>query len=226
MDADLGEDLGNSLLQSTSLTSLSLAFNCGNLKEGWECKLGDCLTKMRSLTTLRLELNEYSEENQEDCLSPILSLDDGEENQENRLTPTILSNVLAAIKSLSTLSVANIHSVSMASFWNEVVGDCLRECTSLKKLSLTFDLKDFSFCSFCSLDGGLATTASLNSLSVAIFVNSNDNFFLKLFTSLNHGLSLNASVNILTVTLTVDDIFTMWTKFRRFSEKDFQRTSQ
>ena len=221
VDADLGEDLGNSLLQSTSLTSLTLAFNFSNMKEGWECKLGNCLTKMRSLTTVSLELNEYSEENQEDCLSPILSLDDGEENQENRLTPTILSNVLAAIKSLSTLSVANIHSVSMASFWNEVVGDCLRECTSLKKLSLTFDLKDFSFCSFCSLDGGLATTASLNSLSVAIFVNSNDNFFSKLFTSLNHGLSLNASINILTVTLTVDDIFTMLDEVLSIFRKGF-----
>ena len=208
VDADLGEDLGNSLLQSTSLTSLCLTFNCGNLKEGWECKLGERLTKMRSLTTLSLELNEYSEEDQEDCLSRILSLDDGEENQENCLTPTILSNVLVAIKSLSTLSIANIHSVSMALFWNEVVDDCLRECTSLKKLSLTFDLRDFSFCRFCSLDG-LATTASLNSLSLAIFVNRNRNFFSNLFTSLNHGFSLNASVNILTVTVTVDDIFTM-----------------
>ena len=208
VDADLGEDLGNSLLQSTSLTSLSLTFNCGNLKEGWECKLGERLTKMRSLTTLSLELNEYSEEDQEDCLSPTLSLDDGEENQENCLTPTILSNVLAAIKSLSTLSIANIHSVRMALFWNEVVGDCLRECTSLEKLSLTFDLRDLSFCGFCSLDG-LATTASLNSLSLAIFVNSNREFFSNLFTSLNHGFSLNASVNKLTVTVTVDDIFTM-----------------
>ena len=135
VDADLGEDLGKSLLQSTFLTSLSLTFNCGNLKEGWECKLGERLTKMRSLTTVSLELNEYSEENQEDCLSPTLSLDDGEDNQENCLTPSILSNVLAAIKSLSTLSVANIHGVSMASFWTEVVCDCLRECTSLKSLA-------------------------------------------------------------------------------------------
>ena len=213
VDADLGEDLGNSLLQSTSLTSLSLTFNCSNLKEGWECKLVERLTKMRSLTTLSLELNEYSEENQEDCLSPTLSLNDGVENQENCLTPTILSNVLAAIKSLSTLSVTNIHSVSMASFWNKVVGDCLRECTSLKKLSLTFDLKDFSFCGFCSLDDGLATTASLNSLSLAIFVNSNDKFFLNLFTSLNHGFSLNSSVNILTVTATVGDIPFVLEKF-------------
>ena len=135
VDADLGEDLGNSLLQSTSLTSLSLTFNCGNLKEGWECKLGERLTKMRSLTTVSLELYEYNEENQEDCWSPTLSLDDGEDNQENCLTPSILSNVLAAIKSLSTLSVANIHGVSMASFWTEVVCDCLRECTSLKSLA-------------------------------------------------------------------------------------------
>ena len=123
VDADLGEDLGKSLLQSTFLTSLSLTFNCGNLKEGWKCKLGERLTKMRSLTTVSLELYEYNEENQEDCWSPTLSLDDGEDNQENCLTPSILSNVLAAIKSLSTLSVANIHGVSMASFWTEVVCD-------------------------------------------------------------------------------------------------------
>ncbi|CAH3189371.1 unnamed protein product, partial [Porites lobata] len=132
VDADLGENLGESLLQSTSLTSLSLAFNCSNIREGWECKLGERLIKMASLTTLSLEINGDGE--WKDSLSPTLSsLDYVEENQENCLSPTKLSNVLAAIKSLSSLSVA-IHSESMGSFWDKVVGDCLIKCTSLEKL--------------------------------------------------------------------------------------------
>ena len=205
VDADLGQNLGESLLQSTSLTSLSLAFNFSNMKEGWECKLGERLIKMASLTTLSLKINGDGKWNQKDWLSPTLSsLDDGEENQENCLSPTKLSNVLAAIKSLSSLSVA-IHGDSMCSFWDEVLRDCLMECTSLKKLNLTFNggKSDFSsvFSGFCV---GLWTTSSLNTLCVAIFINDlTYNDFSSMLDSLNQGLSLNSSVTTLTLTVSV-----------------------
>ena len=214
VDADLGENLGNSLLQSSSLTSLSLTFNFSNMKEGWECKLGERLIKMASLTTLSLKINGEDEWNQKDCLSPTLSsLDYVKENQENCLSPTKLSNVLAAIKSLSSLSVA-IHSESMCSFWDKVVGDCLIKCTSLKKLSLTLNggKSDF-YCVFNGLYVGLVTTSSLNTLCVAIFINDpTDKCFSGLFFGLDQGLPLNSSITTLTLTVTVaadetDDIF-------------------
>ncbi|CAH3021372.1 unnamed protein product, partial [Porites evermanni] len=205
VDADLGENLGNSLLQSSSLTSLSLTFNFSNMKEGWECKLGERLIKMASLTTLSLEINGEDEWNQKDWLSPTLSsLDYVEENQENCLNPTKLSNVLVAIKSLSTLSVA-IHSDSMCSFWDKVVGDCLIKCTSLKKLSLTFNMgkADIYDC-LSDLSYGLMSTRSLNTLCVAIFINDlNDTGFSSALNSLTRGLSLNSSVTTVTLTITV-----------------------
>ena len=194
VDADLGEDLGNSLLQSTSLTSLSLTFNFSNMKEGWECKLGERLIKMASLTTLALELNGDGEWNQEDCLSPIK-----------------LGNVLATIKSLSSLSVS-IHSDSMHSFWNKVVGDCLRECTSLKKLSLTFNMDDYSGSCFCGLTDGLAITTSLKTFSVAVLGDLS-----RIFDDLTDVLSLNSSVNTLTVTMTVIETGSDLCADRRFS---------
>ena len=207
VDADLGEYLGESLLQSTSLTSLSLAFNFSNMKAGWECKLSERLIKMASLTTLSLKINGDGEWNQKDSLSPTLSsLDYVEENQENCLSPTKVSNVLAAIKSLSSLSVA-IHSDSMCSFWDEVVGDCLIKCTSLKKLSLTLNGSKSDFCVFSGLLMGLVTTSSLNTLCVAIFINEPtyeaSSSFKSMFSSLNQGLSLNSSITTLTLTVTV-----------------------
>ena len=203
VDADLGEDLGNSLLQSTSLTSVSLAFNFSNMKEGWECKLGERLIKMASLTTLSLEINGDGEWNQKDWLSRTLSLDDGEENQENCLSPTKLSNVLAAIKSLSSLSVA-IRGDSMCSFWGHVVMECLVECTSLKKLSLTFNGCGPDVSVFGGLSHGLSKTSSLNTLCVAVFINDSFNGeFLSMFHCLNKGLSSNSSVTTLTLTAAV-----------------------
>ena len=205
VDADLGENLGESLLQSSSLTSLSLAFNFSKMKEGWECKLGERLIKMASLTTLGLKINGDGEWNQKDRLSPTYSsLDYVEENQENCLSPTKLSNVLAAIKSLSSLSVA-IHSESMCSFWDKVVGDCLIKCTSLKKLSLTLNegKSDFYY-DFSGLYKGLVTTSALNTLCVAILINDpNDRVFSSVSDILNEGLSLNSSLTTLTLTLTV-----------------------
>ena len=204
VDADLGENLGNSLLQSTSLTSLSLTFNFSNMKEGWECKLGERLIKMASLTTLSLEINGDGEWNQKDSLSPTLSsLDYVEENQENCLSPTKLSNVLAAIKSLSSLSVA-VHSDSMYSFWDKVVGGCLIKCTSLKELSLTFNVGKSDFCVFSGLCNGLETTRSLDTLRVAIFINEpNDSVLSSMSHSLNQGLSLTSSITTLTLTVTL-----------------------
>ena len=205
VDADLGENLGNSLLQSTSLTSLSLTFNFRNMKEGWECKLGERLIKMASLTTLSLEINGEDDWNQKDSLSPTCSsLDYAEENQENCLSPTKLSNVLAAVQSLSSLSVA-IHSNSMCSFWDEVVGDCLIKCTSLKKLCLTlkWGISD-SYCGFSSLLHGLETTNSLNTLCVAIVINDpTGRGSSSVFHSLQQGLPFNSSVTTLTLTVTV-----------------------
>ena len=204
VDADLGENLGNSLLQSSSLTSLSLTLNFRNMKEGWECKLGERLIKMASLTTLSLEINGDGEWNQKDSLSPTLSsLDYVEENQENCLSPTKLSNVLAAIKSLSSLSVA-IHNDSMFSFWDEVLDDCLIKCTSLKELSLTFNVGKSDVCVFSGLCNGLKTTRSLDTLRVAIFINDpNDRVFSSVLHSLNQGLPLNSSITTLTLTVTV-----------------------
>ncbi|CAH3021384.1 unnamed protein product, partial [Porites evermanni] len=138
-------------------------------------------------------------------LSPTLSsLDYAEENQENCLSPSKLSNVLAAIKSLSSLSVV-IVSDGMCSFWDEVVGDCLIKCTSLKKLSLSLNggKSDF-YCAFSGLYEGLVTTSSLNTLCVAIFFNNpTDKCFSRLFFGLNQGLSLNSSITTLTLTITV-----------------------
>ena len=204
VDADLGENLGNSLLQSTSLTSLSLTFNFSNMKEGWEGKLGERLIKMASLTTLSLEINGEGEWNQKDRLSPTLSsLDYVEENQENCLSPTKLSNVLAAIKSLSSLSVA-IHNDSMFSFWDEVLDYCLIKCTSLKELSLTFNVGKSDVCVFSGLCNGLKTTRSLDTLRVAIFINDpSDRVLSSVSHGLNQGLSLNSSVTTLTLTVTV-----------------------
>ena len=197
VDADLGEDLGNSLLQSSSLTSLSLSFNFSNMKEGWECKLGECLIKMASLTTLALELNGDGKWNQEDC-------------------PIKLSNVLAAIKSLSSLSVS-IHSDSMHSFWNKVVGDCLRECTSLTKLSLTFNMDDYSESYFCGLTDGLAITTSLKTFSVAVLAPYHNAALSRILDDLTDVLSLNSSVNTLTVTMTVIETGSDLCADRRFS---------
>ena len=202
MDADLGENLGESLLQSTSLTSLSLAFNFSDMKDGWECKLGERLIKMASLTALSLKLNGDGVWNQGDCLSPTLSLDDGKENQGNCLSATKLSNVLAAIKSLSSLSVA-VHSDNMYLFWDKVVGGCLIKCTSLKELSLTFNVGKSDVCVFSGLCNGLETTRSLDTLCVAIFTNDpNDRVFSSVSHSLNQGLSLNSSITTLTLTVT------------------------
>ena len=185
VDADFGENLGKSLLRSTSLTSLSLSFNCSNMKEGWLRNLGDSLDKMASLTSLSLDVNFYGE--------------------GKKGVPS--ANVLVPIKSLSALSVV-VH--SDRPWWIGGVGDCLIECTSLKKLCLTFNGEFEPYRDFDGLDDGLAKTTSLDTLSLAIYSNCYDaDVFSKLFASLNRGFSLNSSVNTLTVTVTVNEFFPM-----------------
>ena len=188
VDADLGEILGKCLLQSTSLTSLSVTFNFSNMSEGWLCNLGDSLDKMASLTLLSLDVNFYGE-------------------GKKGVLSTKPINVLVPIKSLSALSVV-VHSDSLGSFWNDGVGGCLIECTSLKKLSLTFIVEYGPFHGLYNLGDGLAKTTSLDTLGVAIFANHYDaNTVSKFFDFLNHGFSLNSSVNTLTVTVTVNKFF-------------------
>ena len=188
VDADLGEILGKCLLQSTSLTSLSVTFNFSNMSEGWLCNLGDSLDKMASLTLLSLDVNFYGE-------------------GKKGVLSTKPINVLVPIKSLSALSVV-VHSDSVGSFWNDGVGGCLIECTSLKKLSLTFIVEYGPFHGLYNLGDGLAKTTSLDTLGVAIFANHYDaNTVSKFFDFLNHGFSLNSSVNTLTVTVTVNKFF-------------------
>ena len=186
VDEDFGENLGKSLLHSTSLTYLSLSFNCSNVKEGWLRKLGDSLDKMSSLTSLSLDVNFYGED-------------------KKGVPSTKLINVLVPIKSLSTLSVV-VHSDCLGPFWNLCVGNCLRECTSLKKLSLTFNVESHDKYGSYGFVDGLATTTSLNTFCLAIF--SNYYFadtYSELFASLNDGFSFNSSVNTLTVTVTVGE---------------------
>ena len=186
VDADLGENLGKSLLQSTSLTSLSLTFNVSNIKDGWLRNLGDTLDKMASLTSLSLDVNFYGED-------------------KKGVLSTKPINLLVPITSLSALSVV-VHSSSLGSFWHYGVGDCLKECTSLKKLSLTLNGDCDPDHGFDGLDGGLAITTSLDALSLAIFVNRySADAFSKFLGLLNRGFSFNSSVNALTVTVTVNE---------------------
>ena len=187
VDADLGENLGKSLLQSTSLTSLSLSFNCSNMKEGWLRNLGDSLDKMASLSSLSLDVNFYGED------------------KKGVSSPEPI-NLLVPIKSLSTLSVV-VHSGSLGSFRNNGVGQCLIECTSLKKLSLTLNDEFEPYHGFDGLDVGLAKTTSLDTLSLAIYSNHyDDDTFSDLLDCLNRGFSFNSSVNTLTVTVTFNEL--------------------
>ena len=183
VDADLWENLGKSLLRSTSLTSLSLSFNCSNMKEGWLCNLGDSLDKMASLTSLSLDVNFYGDDKK----------------------GYLWTNVVEPIKSLSTLS-CTIHDDRMDLFRNEFVGSCLRECTSLEKLSLTFNVDSYFQDDSRGLVDGLAITTSLNTFCLAIVSSFNfEESFFNLFASLNDGFLFNASVSTLTVSLTVID---------------------
>ena len=98
--------------------------------------------------------------------------------------------------------------VAWGHFGMTVLGDCLIECRSLKKLSLNGDCDPDH--GFDGLDSGLAITTSLDTLSLTIFANYyDDDTFSNLFDCLNSGFSLNSSVNILIVIITVNE-FSVW----------------
>ena len=171
----LTDGLGECLLQSASIKCLSLAIN-SSIKRGLLCKLGACFAKMAFLTSLSLEINDYSDE--KDC------------SIRNEL-----KNVLLSIKSLSTLSVA-VHDDNVFSFWNGVLDDYLQECTSLTKLSYSGNTPSFA--------DGLAVTTSLKTLDITLNVDFHlwDCYEHRL-ASLIEGLSLNGSLTTLTVTVSL-----------------------
>ena len=184
MDGNLGEDVGELLVQSTSIKTLSLTISCSDIKELIRT-LSACFAKRTSFTTLILEINDYSE---------------GAGFRRTKMT-----NILAAIKPLSTLSVV-VHSKSMVPFWERVVGDCLRKCTSLKSLSLANNTehghvaKDSTY----TFRSALAETTLLNTLSLAASLNYCLNIqesFLKCVDK------LSTSLTTLTVTLSLGELF-------------------
>ena len=182
MDGNLGEDVGELLVQSTSIKTLSLTISCSDIK-GLVRILSACFAKRTSFTTLSLEINDYSE--------------------GAGLRRTKVTNILAAIKPLSTLSVA-VHSDSMVPFWERVVSDCLRKCTSLKSLSLVINTghhmaRDSTY----TFRGALAETTLLNILNLAVYVNR--------FLNSNESLlacvdKLSPSLTTLTVTLSLGEL--------------------
>ena len=175
----LTDCLLESLLQSTSIKFLSLTIDL-SIMEGLLCKLGTCFAKMASLTTLSLRLNDYS---------------DKTKYQKDFFNGNELKNVLVSIRSLSTLSVA-VHDSSMVSFWNGVLGDCLRECTSLKNLSYAGDP--------LGLDNGLTVTTSLKTLNITLNIDCHIwHIYNDSLARLIEGLSLNGSLTTLTVTVSL-----------------------
>ena len=184
VNSHLTDCLLESLLQSSSIKFLSLTIDF-RIMDGLLCKLGACFAKMASLTTLSLKLNDHS---------------DGTRYLEARFITNEIKNVLVSIKSLSTLSVT-VHNESMGSFWESVLGDCLRECTSLRNLSYAGE-------NMLNLGDGLAVTTSLKTLDITFNV---DYYFWRGFlddslASLTESLSLNESLTTLSVSLTFVDV--------------------
>ena len=179
MDGNLGEGVRESLLRSPSIKTLSLTINCCDI-EGLARTLSTCFARKTSFTTLSLEINDYSE------------------THSAGLRRTRVTNILAGFKSLSTLSVA-VHSGRMVPFWGRVVDYCLRKCTSVKNLSLAFNLGQYSVRDDTyTIRDALAKTTSLNTFSLAICVNRFDNYSL-----LGCLAKLSASLTTLTITLSL-----------------------
>ena len=182
MDGNLGEGVGECLVQSTSIKALSLTISCSDIKELIHT-LSACFAKRTSFTTISLEINDYSE---------------GAEIRRTKVT-----NILAAIKPLSALSVA-VHSNSMIPFWERVASDCLRKCTSLTSLSLVINTgHHFARDSTYTFRRALAETTLLNTLSLAVYVNR--------FLNSNESLlacvdKLSTSLTTLTVTLSLGEL--------------------
>ena len=181
VNSHLTDCLLESLLQSTSIKFLSLTIDF-RIMDGLLCKLAACFAKMASLTTLSLKLNDNS---------------DGTKYLEDRFIESEIKNVLVSIKSLSTLSVT-VHNENMDSFWESVLDDCLRECTSLRNLSYAGN-------NMLNLGDGLAVTTSLKTLDITFNV---DYYFWHGFlndslASLTESLSLNESLYTLSVTVSL-----------------------
>ena len=228
--ADLGKDLGESLLKSSSLTVLNLAIsNYGNVAKGWECRLVNCLAKVTSLTTLSLAIEDHGAQST------------AEES---------LGDSLMGMTSLSTLSVV-INGSNLDEFWSCFLRNCLVENTSLSILCVTvnYDVEDNhnnendnendddndnddendndSVDSFRHSDdveepeywykglaNGLARTASLNELTLTI----KDQTFTRScwIESVCQGMAENETVTTLTVTVSSDDDYhfcEMWALF-------------
>ena len=183
MDGNLGEDVGECLVQSTSIKTLSLTISCSDIEELIRT-LSACFAKRTSFTTLSLEISDYSE--------------------EAGLRRTKVTNILAAIKPLSALSVA-VHSGSMVPFWERVVSDCLGKCTSLKSLSLVINTghsymaRDSTY----TFRSALAGTTVLNTFSLAAYVNGLLSSNESLLTCVD---KLSTSLTTLTVTLSLGEL--------------------
>ena len=186
MNGNLGEGAGECLVQSTLIQTLSLTISCSDIK-GLVRTLSACFAKRTSFTTLSLEINDYSE--------------------QSGFRRTKMTNILAAIKPLSALSVA-VHSDNMVPFWERVASDCLRNCTSLKSLSLVINtghhiLKDSTY----TFRSALAKTTLLNTLSLAVYT---DKSFLAPESFLACVDKLSTSLTTLTVTLSLGELLQIW----------------
>ena len=197
--ADLGKDLGECLLRSSSLTVLNLAINnYSNMAKGWEGSLVKSLSELASLTTLSLAIDDHGE---------VKTV--GEES---------LGDGLMTMQSLSTLSVV-INGSNLEKFWSYFLRNCLKENNSLSLLNVTVnnyndDIEDpdYSFDDsyeepdywYEGLADGLARTTSLNELTLTINHITLNNCWVE---SVCKGFLENESVTTLTVTVSGDSLF-------------------
>ena len=197
--ADLGKDLGECLLRSSSLTVLNLAINnYSNMAKGWEGSLVKSLSKLASLATLTLAIDDHD---------------------EDRTAEQGLADGVITMKSLSTLSIV-INGRMMYNFWSSFLRNCLEESTSLTLLCVTVNnyRKEESYDLFDDpedepddywydgLADGLARTTSLNELTLTINNNMNltDNCWVE---NVCEGFVENESVTTLTVTVNGDSSY-------------------
>ena len=213
VSSDLGKELGESLLKSSSVKILNLVINNhNNIAEGWECSLLNSLAKLASLTTLSLAIDNRGN------MKTI-----GEEG---------LGDSFMAMKSLSTLSVViSANGSDLDGFWSYLFRTCLEKNTSLALLCVTVnnyydneeDLVNGSHYVYLNpedeyrchsedwyegLADGLAITTSLIELTLTInHVNHTDNCWIH---RVCKGLAENKSVTTLTVTVNGVSRFPYW----------------
>ena len=169
------------------------------MAEGWECSLVKSLSKLASLTTLSLAIDDHGE--------------------VRTVVEESLGDGLMAMKSLSTLSVV-INGRNLKKFWSYFLRKCLKENNSLSLLCVTVnnyddDIEDpdYSFDEsyeepdywYDGLADGLARTTSLNELTLTINnITRIDNCWVE---SVCKGFVENESVTTLTVTVSGDSSF-------------------